>query len=206
MVVLSLGVSCYLVVVDRTQAFYSPLSRAWELLAGAVLAMPGTVGYLQPKVARYRWLPGAAAMLVIGADLTFQPRWAFPGLLVLVPVAAAFLLFLPPSSAPFNKGVMGHPWMVAVGRISYPLYLWHWPLISLATIMGSGRPGIAVRLGLILASFALATLTYLCVERPSKQIRDRYLIPLLLLCMLITGFLGANIYQRDGLDRVRHKK
>lgn len=202
---LSLVVSCYLVLTDRTQAFYSPLSRAWELLAGALLALPGAPGGWEGRIHRYRWLPAAAAMLVVAGDFGLQSTWAFPGLLALLPVGGAFLLILTPSQHPFNVRVLGHPWMVAVGRISYPLYLWHWPLISLATVMENGRPAVPLRIGLLLASFVLATATYQWIEKPSRRLRDRYLIPLLVALMVVTGFLGSNIYQRDGLERIRYK-
>ena len=203
---LSLAASCFWVYHDRTQAFYSPLSRAWELLAGAVLALPGGAADRSESDKRWPWLPGAAAGLIVIGGLTLSSQWPFPGLLALLPVGAACVLVQTPPSHPFNTRVLGHPWMVAVGRISYPLYLWHWPLISLATIMESGRPELGVRLGLVLASFVLAAATFLCVEKPARHLRDRYLVPLLVTLMLITGFLGVNVYQRDGLDRIRYKQ
>jgi SGNH domain (fused to AT3 domains) len=101
--------------------------------------------------------------------------------------------------------LLAHPWMVAIGKVSYPWYLWHWPLLSFAYIIESGNASVALRIGLVLASLLLAVLTYKLWELPLRRLPRRMAISLLLIGIVVLGLLGKNIYDRYGLERIRHK-
>lgn len=196
----SLLLSIWWVGSDRTQAFYSPVSRAWELLAGAWLA-------LQPQ--RLQSIPTVVRVLAVAVLACFtmllDASMPFPGVVALLPVLAAVILVGTPARSDWTGHFLGHPWMVALGKVSYPWYLWHWPLLSFAYIIESGQASVGLRLGLVLASLLLATLTYRYWELPLRQLPSRLVVGLLVVAIAILGLLGKNIYDRHGLERIRHK-
>jgi peptidoglycan/LPS O-acetylase OafA/YrhL len=196
----SLLLSIWWVWNDRTQAFYSPASRAWELLAGAWLA-------LQPKRLQSlrQVVRGMAVAVLLGATVLLNAKVPFPGVVALLPVLAALVLIGVPATSDWTGRLLGHPWMVAVGKVSYPWYLWHWPLLSFAYIIESGQASVGLRLGLVLVSLLLSALTYRLWELPLRRLPRRLVISLLVVAMVILGLLGKNIYDRYGLERIRHK-
>lgn len=193
--------SFWTVSTDQTQAFYSPVSRAWELLAGALLALSPSI---QPTKASAS-LRAVFLVLLVGAALLLTRKIPFPGGVALLPVLGAVVLISVPAQHDLTERILSHPWLVALGKVSYPLYLWHWPLLSFAFIFESGNPSVALRTMLVLVSLLLAVITYRFWELPLRRLPKPFVISFLFLAMVITGLLGKNIYDRDGLDRIRHK-
>jgi peptidoglycan/LPS O-acetylase OafA/YrhL len=114
-----------------------------------------------------------------------------PGWWALAPVGGACLLIASPRSW-INERLLGNRLMVGIGLISYPLYLWHWPMLSFARIWeGSASVSTGARVGLVVLSFVAAWLTYRLVERPIRN--GRVARPTLLLASLLAaiGVLGA---------------
>ncbi|HKS99171.1 MAG TPA: acyltransferase, partial [Rugosimonospora sp.] len=145
-------------------AFYSPLTRAWEFLAGALLAV---------APARYRPRPGAARLLsVAGAGLLaaavvlLRPDDPVPGILAAVPVAATGCLLLAGNAArpAMVSRVLSSAPAVRLGDLSYSWYLWHWPAIVFARTWYPGRTW--VPLAAALAAMVPAVLSYHLIERP----------------------------------------
>lgn len=198
--VVSLLLSMWWVLNDRTQAFYSPASRAWELLAGAWLA-------LRPKyfVSVRTGVRGLAVVVLLSATVLLDDKVPFPGVVALLPVLATVLLIGVPAGSDWTGRLLGHPGMVALGKVSYPWYLWHWPLLSFAYIIESGQASVGLRFSLLLVSFLLAVMTYRLWELPLRKLPHRLVISILVMAMIILGFLGKNIYDRHGLERIRHK-
>jgi hypothetical protein len=90
--------------------------------------------------------------------------------------------------------------MVYIGLISYPLYLWHWPVLSFTRIRNGESSSILAIVVAVGVSFALAALTYRCVELPLRAwSRTRIKTCLLVALMVVSGYLGYNAYVRDGL-------
>lgn len=205
-ILLSLGWSQYLVFFDRTQAFYSPLARAWELLIGALLAFDffgrrSIVQRLQNPA-----VPWLGLGLLLFSVVWFSSESRFPGAWALVPAIGSFLLLVPNAESAVLRGFVSHRWLVNIGLISFPLYLWHWPLLSFARIFEGQEPSLAMRSGLICLAFFLATCTYLGIEKPIRKIRPKIAVVLLLFFMVLVALVGKNIYDRDGLGRSRYKK
>jgi peptidoglycan/LPS O-acetylase OafA/YrhL len=168
LLLLSFGLNAYYIKQAPSSVFYLPLTRFWELLVGSALAMAG------PGLARWRQRPGAARAtdllslaglaLLLVAVLTFDRSTFFPGWAALLPVAgAAGLIAAGPQAAP-NRLLLAHPAMVALGLISYPLYLWHWPLLAYAHITGGPALAPAAALALMALAVLLAWLTTHLVE------------------------------------------
>src|SRR4029077_874253 len=113
---------------DPVATFYLPFTRAWELLAGAALAC-GWSRIDQGETASNRRAVVGLVRIAI-ALATLNVHRAFPGWWALLPVAGSALLLSAPA-AWGNRVVLGWRPAVWIGLISYPLYLWHWPLLVL---------------------------------------------------------------------------
>jgi peptidoglycan/LPS O-acetylase OafA/YrhL len=204
MLLSSFGYSLWLVFNDDlAQDFYSPLSRSWELLLGACLAI---ALMNNPRLARaWRYPAGwVGLMLVLLSAYFFDKSMAFPGYWAMVPAVGATLILLAGMNCSFNSVWLSSRPLVAIGLISYPLYLWHWPLLSFARILASQTPTVEVRLVLLALSFLLAYLTYRFVEKPIR-FGTRYPRAVWWLClyMLAVLLVSLAIYVGDGL-KFRH--
>ncbi len=170
--VISMSANLVLVTDHPVAAFFSPLTRFWELMAG------GVVAYLQLHHAQ-RFTRHGTALSLGGAVLLGLAFWLtneqslFPGWWAMLPVGGACLLILAGKDAVLNRLVLGRRLPVAIGLISYPLYLWHWPLLSYGHIIYGQKPPMLVKVALIAAGFVLAYLTYRLVEIPLRERRDR---------------------------------
>lgn len=143
--------------------FYLPFTRAFELLAGAAL----TRASLPDGKAFENMRAGAGAALVAASSFFLSNKSEFPGWLALLPVSGAALMVSAPGSW-FNRVLLAHPRAVAVGIVSYPIYLWHWPLLSFVNIAKYSPPTLLERWLIVAASILLAWLTYRYVEAPIR--------------------------------------
>jgi len=158
--------------------FYMPFTRVWELLIGAVLAYIAQNGqalsWLRPahpaegRTADAHALVGVA--LIAAAWALLHKTAPFPGWWALLPSLGAFFLISAGPTAWINKSVLSHPVLVWFGLISFPLYLWHWPLLAFAHVIEAARPALGTRLIAVAASILLAWLTYEVIE---KKLRFR---------------------------------
>ena len=193
--VLSMIANLIIVNIDRVSAFYLPVSRFWELLAGAALVeIERQYGSLPSLLAPYA---AGTGMILLGLSFALvRVEQMFPGVVALLPVIGAVLVIASGRDIALKKVVFSNRLAIAVGLISYPLYLWHWPLVSFGYVLEGGTPGIGVRIALIALSFLLATLTYFLIEKPIRFgafKRSRVALPLCA-AMAITGVCGIGIY------------
>jgi len=163
--VLSFATNIWLVGHDGAAAFYSPLSRAW---AGCALALLKRRGWqLQPASAGIA--ASAGLLLLIASFALIGDTRAFPGWWAVPPVLGAFLLIAAGPGAWPNRRILGHWTFVAIGLVSYPLYLWHWPLLTFARIYESTTPTRNMRLAALALSLVAAIATYRLVELPIRH-------------------------------------
>lgn len=136
-------------------------------------------------------------MIIVSAIILHRDS-LFPGFWALLPTIGAALIIAGGKSPPVNK-VLGSRPCVAIGLISYPLYLWHWPLLSFAYIATTGTPSISLRLALVGVAFVLARLTY-AVEKPIRRQRNRrWQVATLVLLMMAIGATGVVTWRAGGL-------
>jgi peptidoglycan/LPS O-acetylase OafA/YrhL len=192
----SFAINVWSVTSNPVAAYYSPLSRFWELMIGGVLAY---VVLHQPEYfRRHSEARSAAGLLLIAAALLLlRDDRMFPGWWALMPTVGTFLILSALPTTWLNRHILGNRWLVWIGLISYPLYLWHWPLLYLSYLIS--LPSRWSRLVAVLASVLLAAMTYLFIERPIRragQLRASasYLVTGMALC----GVLGLSIYFGDG--------
>jgi len=183
---------------DSTYTFYSPQTRFWELQIGVILAH---LFYTRSRILNLAWrnycAPIGLGMLVV-ALLSLSRVDYFPGWWALLPTLGGALVIFAGSSSWVNRMILANRAMVWLGKISYPLYLWHWPLLSYAYIMESGTPQASIRIGAVLLAVGLAWLTYAGVERPVRTGATNAITPKLIFSLLLVGVLGAVGYSQDG--------
>ncbi len=198
---------------DVVAAFYSPISRFWELSLGSALAYftlfhAGSlkraslrIGSRLGRRAGLAEYAAAAGLLAIGVAIALLTTHStFPGWWALLPTAGAVLLISAGSETWISRNVLSNPIMVFTGLISFPLYLWHWPLLAFERILGSGSPRVGMRLAAVALSFVLAALTYFFVEKPIRTGAPT-LIKVLSLLVLMSGigYAGYYSYAHGGL-------
>ena len=162
----SFAVNIALSSTNISDDFYLPVSRFWELIAGAALAWHRQI---VPTSNLRSWISFAGLVALLASAALFTPELRFPGWPALLPVLGAVAIILAGPEATANRVVFSSRAMVFVGLISYPLYLWHWPLISYAYILRVGKPPTALMAsGFVAASFLLAWVTYRFIECPVR--------------------------------------
>ena len=150
--------------------FYALQTRLWELMLGAGLAYINIFKpKLLPQTATTKTLSSTLGLALIGSGvMQIDSTSAFPGWWALLPTIGAALLIASQSDGFINRRLLSLRWMVWVGLISFPMYLWHWPVFAFARIYYSSTPSYVVRIALIALSLILATLTYVAIEKPIR--------------------------------------
>ncbi len=168
--VASFGFAFWLTSVAEPWAFFSLPSRAWELGLGGILAVAGS------RLAR---IPGSIAVaagwlglaMIVLAGVLFSDSTPFPGTAALLPTVGAALVIVAGARATrLGPGrILGTALPRYIGRISYSLYLWHWPVLVIpAIVLGATLP-LEERLLLVALSIALAAATQRFVEDPFRR-------------------------------------
>jgi peptidoglycan/LPS O-acetylase OafA/YrhL len=161
----SFALNVALIGRDPVATFYLPFTRAFELLAGAALARGWIFG--GKTIPANNWRAATGLLLTGLAAGLLDPYRAFPGWWAVLPVAGTVLLLSAPASW-LNRAVLASRPLVGIGLISYPLYLWHWPLLVFANIIKFGELTLLERELIVLASMLLAWATYRLVEMPFR--------------------------------------
>lgn len=196
---ISFALNLALLPIAPSATFFLLPTRLWELLAGALLA-------LYPVRAGPGWWRHAAAAagvaLIALPVLYYNELTPFPGIAALPPVLGAAALILAGSfqgdshrATPITR-LLAYPLLVFVGRISYPLYLVHWPIIVLIREVTMREPSGATIAAMIAASVALAWAIQRWVEQPLRHAKaDRRTVlrvaTILLLMTALVGVLGV---------------
>jgi len=187
--------------------FFLPVTRLWELLIGATLAVleqtrsgssarpvPAFVSAETPAI---RLVKNAGsilgfAMIIVGG-FCINPAITFPGFSALLPTLGAVLVIIAGKECAVNRWLVGNKFLVAVGLISYPLYLWHWPLLYFGRILSpNGISNLAI-VGVLAASVVLAWLTFVFIEKPIRFGGAFGGRKVLTLCIGMTGLLVVGI-------------
>jgi peptidoglycan/LPS O-acetylase OafA/YrhL len=183
LVVLSLASlvwSVHATVASPASAYFSTLTRAWELGAGAMIALvPPTFVRRLTRLSLETMAVSGALMLLV-ACVVITPETPFPGIAAVLPVAATCLLILSggaadvPGRTTTSSRVLAVPPMRAVGDWSYSLYLWHWPAFILPPV-ALGRPMTPVEKALaVLVVLTLSAYSYRFVEMPFRTGRPAH--------------------------------
>jgi peptidoglycan/LPS O-acetylase OafA/YrhL len=189
----SFALNLYFTRTDPSWAYYLPLTRFFELMIGSALALKMRSG--QRNSAQFpnlRSLAGISALVV--SFIFVNENQPFPGWWALPVCGGAYLLIDAGPAAWFNRHMLACRPMVGIGLISYPLYLWHWPIISFGIIIARDPPT-SFRIAALIASLALAWLTYHFIELPIRRgksaLRRQRVTLGLAAAMIVVAILGA---------------
>lgn len=170
MIAASLAYSIHLTTVDHTTAYFSPLPRASELAAGAMLAV---ISPWLLKIPRRAGLVAswAGLAIIVGAAVVFDAHTVFPGIAMTIPVAGALLAVAGGSIAPGGgaETLLAQRPFQWTGKISYGIYLWHWPILLLAAGYAGRELSVQENLLLYIPALAIAAITFSVVEDPIRS-------------------------------------
>lgn len=184
---LSLFLCVTLIDVNSTFTFYMLPTRAWEILAGSLLAFK-----LLPKMNNsyvINTLSLLGLTLIISGVLLIEEGDSFPGYLAIVPVlGAALIIHAGDTKTGFVYKLLSTKFLVYIGLISYSLYLWHWPItVYLNILIDSSYSKYAI----VFVSFIAAIISYHFIEQPfrknkvNRNSRDVLLLSLLAIVVVI---------------------
>jgi peptidoglycan/LPS O-acetylase OafA/YrhL len=201
--VASFAFSVHLTPIDPIAAFYLPWSRGWELALGALIAYREVfwleaLPYPSRRIANIG--AGLGIALMLGAYLFLNETQPFPGWPATVPTLGCVLVIANPRSFP-GEVALGNRLAGFFGAISYPLYLWHWPLFAFARIWPGVIPTTPVLFALAGVAVVLAALTYRLIEQTmAAPFRRRPFATALILVGLLalSGFIGKLTYDAKG--------
>lgn len=201
LLLVSLVISQVLAHLDQAAAYYGLPSRFWQFMIGALAA-------LLPYAGRYTRLHaelGATLGLAMLATslVMFSPALHLPGLWALLPTTgSALVLYWGRRHSSFTAQLLSIWPAEWLGRISYSVYLWHWPLIVFYKLRVNATPTGVEQIGLLLVSLALGALSYFTVERvflrqPPGQNPSR-VFSATLACSLLFCASALMLAQSDG--------
>jgi peptidoglycan/LPS O-acetylase OafA/YrhL len=168
LVILSVLLSNFLIGDNPTVSYYLMPSRAFELLVGAISAMarPDNPVFLRLR----ETILGVGLLLIIIPCMIYTEATPFPGFYAVIPtIGAALMLYSGALGATFAATFFSSAPMQFFGRISYSLYLWHWPLLAYVRNMYGFNSSVVAGLLVCAASITLAALSYRFVELIKKR-------------------------------------
>jgi peptidoglycan/LPS O-acetylase OafA/YrhL len=165
--VVSFGLSTYLTYTHQNWAFYSSPTRAWEFALGGLATGAGSIRWFQGAAAG-RLLGWGGLALVLGSCVAISRQTPFPGYAALAPaLGTAAVLVSNDGRLSMAGQILSQRVLQWLGKLSYSWYLWHWPVLVLASALGVPASWVA-RLALIALSLGIAAVAYNMVERPIR--------------------------------------
>jgi peptidoglycan/LPS O-acetylase OafA/YrhL len=178
--------------------FFLTPYRAWEFLGGTLLtSWHDRQSMAAARPYRCHALAGVGGLLLATAFGWFAHGDAYPGWRSLVPVAGAIALIAAGPIAWLNRRILSQPALVWIGLISYPLYLFHWPLLSFVHIIRGATPDPTAIGVAVLLAFVLSIASYYALERNIRHSQSRWTVPVLVLAFLGFGLVGYGVWRGD---------
>lgn len=198
-------------------AFYFPLSRFWQLLIGCSLAyydfirceiveqVSSTKCKKIIKIIGFNLLSLLGFGLILSCALIINESSAIPGFWAIMPTFGSALLIFCQDKSIFNKYILSNRILVFIGKISYPLYLWHWPLLvfTKTVITRCGNKHIIASVEtMVLVAVILSVLTYLLIEKNVRKLKGNkivFVLSILMVSILTLSIVGYYNVERFSL-------
>jgi hypothetical protein len=192
--------SCRAITASPAATFFLLPTRAWELLAGSLLV--GLNRRLLSPIAS-DLISIAGFLLIMTSVFAYDRNSVFPGLLAIVPVSGTMLVLLANEShATLISRYLSLPALVWLGKISFSLYLWHWPLLSVSRYAFDGQLSLQVIATILFLTVGLSWLTYSIIEQPIRRRQalasNKTLVVTLLVAWTVITSMSFLIYRHEG--------
>jgi peptidoglycan/LPS O-acetylase OafA/YrhL len=175
--ILSLALCLFATRDHPSAAFYLLPTRAWELSTGAILALLHVGGLASPFPGIAARLAATLGLLLIAASYELiHNENDFPGYKAILPVLGAALILGSASAREFPGNLLAARPLVYIGKISYSLYLWHWPFLAYLSILNDRHDTDLTGFHLLPAIILLSILSYHFVETPARR-SERWGVP-----------------------------
>lgn len=191
LIILSFGLNLYFNLADQSFSFYMFPTRAWEMLIGG-LAFLGE-SYTQKSIPRlFRKIIAFAgySTLIASIYLLNEQNISWPSYYTLIPVFATFIILIAQCDFKFLS-IKPLQW---IAKLSYSLYLWHWPIYVFAIYLGLNQSLIAIPM--LILSLICASISYYCIEANKKFDQIPFTITATMIVTLLTGIMMLFPYDR----------
>ena len=212
------------VKINKNQNFYWPTSRIWELLIGAQLTFVSKYidNHSQNVITRKRSsvnistvskvltdnshilhiVTSTVGILLVTLPMYFLTKASvFPGWWALAPTLGTACLISTGPTAWINKNILSSRPLVGIGLISYPLYLWHWPLLVFMRMYIGDTTSVSAHILVMILSVVIAWITYVFIEKPFRfGLFTKAKFAFLCISMVIIGIIGYHTYRSNGLS------
>ncbi|MGB3725281.1 MAG: acyltransferase family protein [Glaciecola sp.] len=203
---ISLGISQYLLYSSPSDAFYLLHSRAWELLIGAILAhlcASDAVRFSSKNTLITNAVSAVGLLGIIVPVFLYNEHTPFPASGAIIPViATAMIIWANTQTVTFVSRLLSTKVLVFIGLLSYSLYLWHWPVMSLTRHITGGEFTASIQVITISLSVILGYLSWKFVETPFRVKRiftvRKHLLNASLVCLIAMLAAGAVVSKNDG--------
>ncbi|WP_115707523.1 acyltransferase family protein [Legionella sainthelensi] len=207
LILLTIGLSFVLNVVlvytAPIAAFYFPISRFWELVLGAAITFYKFDGLTLQSALRRSFRSSIASwiglLLICFSCFFITANHKVPGFWAFLPVCGTLFLICGQENW-VNRRILSNYTLAGIGKISYPLYLWHWPIFSFINITSPSHPSFGLRVFAVILGVFLSYLTYVFIESPIRFSKNYIIKPQIALSsvLLIIGSIGLTDYLCDG--------
>lgn len=195
------------VKINPTATFYSLLTRLWELASGGLLAW--LLINNNNKINNYsldnqklnllnNLFSIIGLILLVYSFYRISNNLSYPGKWAIIPVLGSIFIIYSGPNAVINKSILSNQLLVWIGLISFPLYLWHWPLITFTRILYSNQVDPQLMIGVLFLSTLLAWFTYRFIEKPIRHSSLKWSKSLFILLILV-GIVGYITYLLNGI-------
>tara|TARA_B100000886_G_scaffold240683_1_gene168812 strand:+ start:315 stop:2306 length:1992 start_codon:yes stop_codon:yes gene_type:complete len=178
--------------------FYILPTRGWELLAGSIIAYFEIIkGKRSENKILNLLLPSLGLLLIGHSILFFNDRIFHPSFYTLSPIIGVCLIIWFSNKDELITKILSTKIFVAIGLISYSLYLWHYPIFVFARITEIIQGSIFIKLLLIIITFILSTFSYYFIERTARDKKNKFKIVflnifLVYFFLVISSFIVLN--------------
>lgn len=207
LLILSFAINAIYILKNSDLVFYFPFFRFWEILIGALLSLLLFEKRLSSFSTKKSNLISVIGLtLIIFATLKLTKYSLFPGWWALLPTLGTAMIIGAGNESWLNKNIFSNKIIVWIGLISYPLYLWHWPIFSFVFISVGELPHHLDKLIVLISSFLLAWISYRFIETPIRlKSNSKTIVRILLVTSIVIGVLGFTVFKLKGIPSRIHE-